>query len=199
VNVRVIAATNRQLTREVERGRFRADLYHRLAVYPIRVPPLRERREDVPALARHFADLTARRLGLTRVRLDDDALGRLAAASWPGNVRELENVVSRAVLRAAAAADEDGVTELDAAHLDIAASAPVPADNVSQASLRVTAAPLPLRDRVLEFERRAIRMAVERHGGNWAAAARELGMHRSNLHHLARRLGVGEVRPSPSR
>lgn len=199
VNVRVIAATNRQLTREVERGRFRADLYHRLAVYPIRVPPLRERREDVAALARHFADLTARRLGLTRVRLDDDALMRLAEATWPGNVRELENVVSRAVLRAAAAADNDGVTELEAAHLDIAPSAPSHPDPVSHAPLRVTPTPLPLRERVRDFERRAIRMAVERHGGNWAAAARELGMHRSNLHHLARRLDLGDLTPSRSR
>ena len=100
--MRIIAATNRDLLAEVERGRFRADLYHRLAVYPIRVPALRERREDIPLLATHFADSTRRRLGLGPLRLGEEVRERLAAADWPGNVRELENVVSRAVLRAAA-------------------------------------------------------------------------------------------------
>jgi anaerobic nitric oxide reductase transcription regulator len=98
VDVRIIAATNRDLISEVERGRFRADLYHRLAVYPIRVPALRERREDIPLLATHFADSTRRRLGLGPLRLGEDVRERLAAADWPGNVRELENVVNRAVL-----------------------------------------------------------------------------------------------------
>ena len=101
VNVRVIAATNRNLEREVQQGRFRADLYHRLAVFPLRVPPLRERREDISLLASHFADTAARRIGASRVRLDEEAMTMLVESDWPGNVRELENVVARAVLRAA--------------------------------------------------------------------------------------------------
>src|SRR5512143_518093 len=101
VDVRIVAATNRNLEREVEGGRFRADLYHRLAVFPLRVPPLRERRDDIPLLVAHFADEARRRLGLGPLRLPDEARERLVAADWPGNVRELENVVSRAVLRAA--------------------------------------------------------------------------------------------------
>src|SRR5512137_2835938 len=101
VNVRILAATNRNLEAEVAAGRFRADLYHRLAVYPIRVPPLRERRQDIPLLAAHFLDLGRQRLGLGPVRLTDDARERLVGADWPGNVRELENVISRGVLRAA--------------------------------------------------------------------------------------------------
>jgi anaerobic nitric oxide reductase transcription regulator len=186
VDVRVIAATNRDLEAEVERGRFRADLYHRLAVFPVRVPPLRERREDVPLLAAHFADAARRRLGTGPVRLADPVRLRLAAADWPGNVRELENVVSRAVLRAAVGRGPTDPVRVEPEHLDVAASpaaAPVvPAPPAPPA--------LPLGERMREFQRQAIREALARSGGNWAAAARALGLHRSNLHHLARRLGL---------
>ncbi|MDF2697500.1 MAG: Sigma-54 dependent transcriptional regulator, partial [Labilithrix sp.] len=101
VDVRVVAATNRDLEREVETGRFRADLFHRLHVYPLHVPPLRERAEDIALLAGHFCDQARVRLGLGPVRLRADALRVLGRAPWPGNVRELENVVFRAVLQAA--------------------------------------------------------------------------------------------------
>jgi anaerobic nitric oxide reductase transcription regulator len=198
VNVRVIAATNRLLSREVEKGRFRADLYHRLAVFPIRVPPLRERREDIPVLAAHFADLTRRRLGIARVTLADEARLRLVEAAWPGNVRELENVVSRAVLRAASVAGDGAeVVEVAASHLDVQSATPVLAAETGHGPVHLPAAPAPLRDRLMEFQRRAILMAVERHGGNWAAAARELGLNRANLHHLAGRLGIGGKRRKP--
>ena len=187
VNVRVIAATNRDLVAEVERGRFRADLYHRLAVYPIRVPALRERREDIPLLATHFADAARRRLGLGPLRLGDEVRAQLAAADWPGNVRELENVVSRAVLRAAAGKPRGAAIVVGLAHVDVAAG-PARAEPVAE----VTPAPSggELREQVDAFQRRLIHEAVERNGGNKAAAARELGMHRANLHHLARRLGL---------
>jgi anaerobic nitric oxide reductase transcription regulator len=196
VDVRVIAATNRKLEREVEQGRFRADLYHRLAVFPLRVPPLRERREDIPLLASHFADATARRIGVAGVRLDASAKARLVESDWPGNVRELENVVARAVLRAAAArgaaAGAPDIVIITASHLDVAspapaaAAAPATVESIPQDGAR------PFREQVAEFERRLIAAAIERHGGNWAAAARSLGMHRSNLHHLATRLGLRE-------
>jgi anaerobic nitric oxide reductase transcription regulator len=196
VDVRVIAATNRKLEREVEQGRFRADLYHRLAVFPLRVPPLRERREDIPLLASHFADATARRIGVAGVRLDASAKARLVESDWPGNVRELENVVARAVLRAAAArgaaAGAPDIVIITASHLDVAspapaaAAAPATVESIPQDDAR------PFREQVAEFERRLIATAIERHGGNWAAAARSLGMHRSNLHHLATRLGLRE-------
>ncbi len=187
VDVRVIAATNRDLPREVERGRFRADLYHRLAVFPVQVPSLRERREDVPVLAAHFVDVARRRLGLGRLRLSEEARARLQAADWPGNVRELENVVNRAVLRAAHGRDRDQPLTIGAEHLDLGAPGAVPpAPLVPLLEERA----LPLREQLEEYQRRAILAAVERHGGRWAAAARELGLHRSNLHHLARRLGL---------
>jgi len=97
-DVRVIAATNRDLQREVERGHFRADLYYRLGVFPIEVPPLRERREDLPALAQHFITRSARRLNLRAPRLTPAALDTLATYDWPGNVRELQHVLERAVI-----------------------------------------------------------------------------------------------------
>jgi anaerobic nitric oxide reductase transcription regulator len=191
VDVRVLAATNRDLEREVGRGRFRADLYHRLAVFPLRVPPLRERREDVPLLAAHFADAARRRLGLGPIRLSEAVRARLTAADWPGNVRELENVVSRAVLRAAAGREPAAAVTVEPAHLDVG----VPAARVAEAPPEPeVAAARPLAERVREFQRRLIGDAVERNGGSWAAAARELGMHRSNLHHLARRLGLRQGR-----
>ncbi len=97
VDVRLVAATNRRLEEEVEAGRFREDLYYRLAVIPIRVPPLRERIEDVPALAQHFLRRQARKAGRLELELDDSAMELLLAHDWPGNVRELENLVERTV------------------------------------------------------------------------------------------------------
>jgi transcriptional regulator with GAF, ATPase, and Fis domain len=98
VDVRVIAATNRNLVDEVARGRFRADLYYRLSVFPIEVPPLRDRREDVPALAQHFVTRSARRLGVPEPRLTQAQARELQLYDWPGNVRELQHVVERAVI-----------------------------------------------------------------------------------------------------
>ena len=200
VDVRVIAATNRDLRAAVAAGRFRADLYHRLAVFPVTVPPLRERREDIPLLAAHFADAARRRLGAPPVRLDEAAHQALAAADWPGNVRELENVVSRGVLRAAREGGDPVL--VGRRHLDLepgAAAGNVTAgpgaprgDEAGGAPVvpAAPAAPLPLRDQVAAFKRARIRDAVDRHGGNWAAAARELGLQRGNLHSLGRRLGL---------
>ncbi|HEX5635168.1 MAG TPA: sigma 54-interacting transcriptional regulator, partial [Gemmatimonadales bacterium] len=186
VNVRVIAATNRDLQREIAEGRFRADLYHRLAVYPIHVPALRERREDVPLLAAWFLDLARRRIGSGPLRLSEEARERLAAFDWPGNVRELENVISRGALRAAAVRPGREAVVVGVEHLDLPGTVPIAPPVPSPPG-----APEPtLAERVEAFRRSEIRRAVERHGGNWAAAARELGMHRSNLHHVARRLGL---------
>ena len=187
VDVRILAATNRHLGREVEQGRFRADLYHRLNVYSLRVPPLRERIEDVELLAGAFADDAQRHLGLGPVRLDRGATSRLGAYAWPGNVRELENVISRAVLRAAHGVPPDHPVLVKAVHLgaDFHAEAPLPAPTSGDSERDI-----PLRDAVDDFQRELIDQAVRRQQGNWAAAARDLGMHRSNLHRLAGRLGL---------
>jgi anaerobic nitric oxide reductase transcription regulator len=189
VNVRVIAATNRDLGKEVERGKFRADLYHRLAVFPVHVPPLRERREDIALLARHFLDVSRRRLGLGQVTLTPEAHELLSAADWPGNIRELENVVSRAVLRASFGRPTNHPAIVEAADLDVSPS-PIAAPLIAPPSQQAPARSL--RDQLDDFQRRVIGESLERNHGRWAAVARELGMHRSNLHHLARRLGIRE-------
>jgi anaerobic nitric oxide reductase transcription regulator len=187
VNVRVIAATNRNLAQEVDRGRFRADLYHRLAVFPLHVPPLRERREDIPVLSSHFVDLARRRLGTGSVRLTSDAHELLFHAEWPGNIRELENVISRAVLRASFGRSSNQPVTVEAAHLDLSSSQPrTPGESTTPNQ----AAVVPLREQMDQFQRRVIRESLERQRGRWAAVARELGMHRSNLHALALRLGL---------
>jgi anaerobic nitric oxide reductase transcription regulator len=186
VNVRVIAATNRHLEHEVSRGRFRADLFHRLAVFPLHVPPLRERREDIPLLASHFLDVARRRLGTGRVRLSPDAQDLLFASEWPGNVRELENIVSRAVLRASFGRTPSELITVGVGHLDMPSSRSSP--HTAPAPARDPA--LSLREQTEEFQRRVIRESLERHNGVWAAVARELGVHRSNLHTLSRRLGL---------
>lgn len=192
VDVRLIAATNRDIKQEVAEGRFRADLFHRLNVYPLRIPPLRERSADIPLLAGHFCDRTRRRLGLGPVRLEAQALQALSGYSWPGNVRELENVLSRATLKAAAGVPRGEPVVIGRSHLGPDFSAPTrPAAAASRAG-KDTAAPAAgnLKEATRKFQRSLIERALAANGGNWSAAARSLGMHRSNLHHLAVRLGL---------
>jgi anaerobic nitric oxide reductase transcription regulator len=197
VDVRILAASNRDLEAEVERGRFRADLLHRLDVGRIRVPPLRERRDDVAQLAGNFADEARRKLGCGPVRFDPDALDLLAQYDWPGNVRELENVVWRGTLRAAARAAAGARVLVVATDLDLAAPTTRPPTSTPQPALPARhqdpdpdSPALTLRQSVEAHQRARIQEAATRHGGNWAAAARELGLARANLHRLARRLGL---------
>ncbi|MBI5501695.1 MAG: sigma-54-dependent Fis family transcriptional regulator [Deltaproteobacteria bacterium] len=171
VDVRILAATNRELVKEVEAGRFRRDLFFRLDVVTIRVPPLRERPEDVVPLAEHFARRFGDRFGIERPRLSVRVLERLRAASWPGNVRELEHAVERLVALA------DG-PEIDADPFASGAE-----------GLGDDAAP-GLRERVGRFERGLIREELERCGGNQSEAARRLGIGRVTLLEKMRRHGL---------
>src|SRR5690606_18198624 len=124
VNVRVLAATNRDLAEEVRAGRFRADLYHRLSVYPLRVPPLRERGRDVLLLAGHFLEQSRARLHLRGLRLGAEAQAALLRHDWPGNVRELEHLLGRAALKALARqAERPRILTLEACDLDLQAAA----------------------------------------------------------------------------
>ena len=192
VDVRVLAATNRNLEREVEAGRFRSDLFHRLNVYPLHVPPLRERPEDVPLLAGFFCDLARRRLGVGPVRLTPEALTALRRYSWPGNVRELENVLSRVTLKSSVHVPREQPVILEEADIlpglaEAPGEPPVAARDVVGHSVPGERS---LREAAEDFQRAAITRAVAESGGNWSAAARSLGLHRSNLHHLAVRLGL---------
>ena len=191
VDVRILALTNRDLVGAVAAGHFRADLYHRLNVFPLRVPALRERLEDIPLLAEHFAEHTRRRLRAGPVRFSPEVFPMLQAYHWPGNVRELENVISRAVLRASAGVAPGGPVLLapELLSLELGPAMPEPRPEASAQAMEHEPG-LPFRQAVEEYQRRLIRQALHAHGGKWAATARALGLQRSNLHHLARRLGL---------
>jgi len=184
VDVRVLAATNRDLRDEVLAGRFRADLFHRLSVFPLSVPPLRERGEDVVLLAGYFCEQCRLRLGLARVVLSAGARAQLLEYGWPGNVRELEHAVHRAVVLARATARDDDVV-LDVNHFALR-DAPVAV--TPPKATPVTAQNL--RDATEAFQREMISTALREHGGNWAACARALETDVANLHRLAKRLGL---------
>lgn len=196
VNVRIVAATNRSLRDQVASGAFRADLYHRLSVYPVPIPPLRERGNDVLLLAGSFLELNRARLGFRSLRLADDAQTALLRYHWPGNVRELEHVISRAALKALSrGVAPNAIVTLPAQWLDLEAlSAPGTAPAAATAPLLPTTdathAAATLRSAMDDCQRQSIQAALARHQGNWAQAARQLDVDASNLHKLARRLGM---------
>ncbi|NVB81150.1 MAG: nitric oxide reductase transcriptional regulator NorR [Kofleriaceae bacterium] len=187
VDVRIITATNRELDREVARGQFRADLFHRLDVFPVRVPPLRERRSDITSLADYFLDRHRLRLGAPSASLTESAMKLLEASDWPGNVRELDHTVARAALRARMRTPSGMPIRVDACDID---AAPASKEPSRPAPLESSGSPLSLRE-ALELRKREL-VAAAFHGsrGNVAEAARRLGMDRSNLHHMVRRLGL---------
>ncbi len=187
VDIRLITATNRDLEKEVKAGRFREDLYHRLAVYPLPVPALRERKSDIPLLIGHFCERIRRRHGLKEIRFDPQLRDRMQAATWPGNVRELENTVSRLVLRSTTSLTPGSRVHVrDSSSLSLEKSE----STAQSAAIRPQISDQGFRAAVREFERNLILNAVESHQGNWSAAARTLKLDRSNLHNLSKRLGL---------
>lgn len=190
-DIRLIAATNRDLAEEVRAGRFRADLYHRLSMFPLRVPPLRERQRDVLALAGTFIEQNRRRMGLRGLRLSAAAEQALLAHSWPGNVRELEHLIARAVLRAMGRCSRAEIVTLSSTDLDIATPGALPAHAAGLPPAHpAPAAPMPLRTAVDLFQKQLIQASLQQQGGNLAATARALGMDRANLARLTNRLGM---------
>ena len=190
VDVRVLAATNRNLEGAVQAGRFRSDLYHRLNVYPVQVPLLRERLDDVPVLVGHFCEAVQPRLGVGPIRFQPEALAALSRYSWPGNVRELENLVSRLALTAAGETSPGDPVIIRADMLGREFGGDE--QRQSESWQPPAADTRTLAERLDDFQRSVIRRTLERNGGNWAATARALGLHRSNLHHRASRLGLLE-------
>jgi two-component system response regulator AtoC len=182
IDVRVIAATHRDLRAELAAGRFREDLYYRLHVFPIRLPPLRERLEDVPLLAQHFLQKHAKAFRRAVTGLEPDALRVLTSHGWPGNVRELENAIERAVAVAAG----DRVRAEDLPPEVAAAPAATPPGELLAA--------LPYRDAVDRARDRLSReylgALMKEFGGNVTRAAERAGMERESLHRLLKRYGV---------
>jgi two-component system nitrogen regulation response regulator NtrX len=190
VDVRVIASTNRELAAEIAAGRFREDLFYRLNVVPIRVPPLRERREDIPLLARHFMARGAEAARITPRDFGEDALAALQAYPWPGNVRQLRNIVDWLLIMTPSDASE--TVHADMLPNEITAIAPtvVKWDKGSEIMT------LPLRDAREVFEREYLLAQVTRFGGNISRTAAFVGMERSALHRKLKSLGVfGNDRP----
>ncbi|MBA4501179.1 nitric oxide reductase transcriptional regulator NorR [Marinobacterium marinum] len=194
-DVRVIAATNRNLKHEILAGRFRADLYHRLSVYPVTVPPLRERGRDVLLLAGHFLELNRRKLGLGSLRLSRNACAALMAYNWPGNVRELEHLMSRAVLRLSASRKSSvRVLTLDAELLALPSKRGVPGTSEMDSEV-VLSVPqyvdnASLREATDRFQVELISRVLHRNACNRTAAARELGVDPGNFNRLLKRLNV---------
>ena len=188
VDVRIVSATNKDLQQATADGTFREDLYFRLNVIPLALPPLRERPEDVPALVRHFSVLHRTRTGRSLPRWTDEALRLLAGYRWPGNVRELANIVERlAILHAG--------TEVTAAHVSEVLPAvgtpraPGPGGPDPAASVVLEGA-RSLSESLDEYERLLITRALSLAGGNVAEAARRLQTDRPNLYRRMRRLGI---------
>jgi anaerobic nitric oxide reductase transcription regulator len=210
VDVRLVAATNRDLAQQVASGAFRADLYHRLSVYPVLIPPLRQRSSDLAMLAGHFLEQNRSRLGLRSIRLSEAAQWQLQHYHWPGNIRELEHVLSRAAIKALSEGhNRSDILTIEPRWLDISPSSPFESTTASSAnaaqtvhninaiSLAVGAAPippLPLKQALLQFQRQQIEAAYQQSGGSWSEAARLLDIDSSNLHKLAQKLGVKTVR-----
>ncbi|ELJ8791986.1 nitric oxide reductase transcriptional regulator NorR [Vibrio cholerae] len=190
VNTRIVAATNRILHEEVTAGRFRADLYHRLSVFPIRVPPLREREEDVILLAGFFAEQLRGKLGLNSIRLSSDLIQVLKQYSWPGNVRELEHMIKRAGVLSKARTHSADI-ELLVSDFDINTSPSTSSVVMHTTDISSISEPgVGLKEATDRYQKKTILHALNRNQGNWAATARQLELDSGNLHRLAKRLGI---------
>lgn len=185
VDVRIASSTSKDLATEVESGRFREDLLHRLSVVPIRVPSLAERRDDIPELVEYFQTQIAQSTGLAKRIVGDDAMAVLQSHAWPGNVRQLRNNVERLMILAGGSADQ----VVTAAMLPPEIGALVPSRPNGEGGERLMS--LPLRDAREIFEREYLVAQINRFGGNISKTAEFVGMERSALHRKLKSLGVG--------
>ena len=195
VDVRVVASTNRDLAADVKAGTFREDLYYRLAVVELVVPPLRERKDDIPALAEEFARRYGDKFGLGHITLEPALIDALVATEWPGNVRQLENMIAR--LAALSSGDVIGLADLRAT-IDPGAEPPPPAATAVESE---SAEPPPdarngpsLKEQVEAFERGLVARALDATSGNQSEAARRLGVSRVTLIDKMKKYGLGRIK-----
>jgi len=184
VDTRIITSTARNLEEEIAEGRFREDLFHRLSVVPIRVPPLTERREDVAELVEHFMEQISQATGLPKRRIGDDAMAVLQTHDWPGNVRQLRNNVERLMILANG--DVDAVISADMLPPDVGSMVPAMPKGAGGEHLMG----MPLRDARETFEREYLRAQISRFSGNISRTAEFVGMERSALHRKLKALGM---------
>ncbi len=186
VDVRVLAASNQDLEAAIEKGRFRQDLYYRLNVIPIHLPPLRERKDDIPALAEHFLELACQENNRRLQRLTPEAVERLASHDFPGNVRELKNSIERLVIMVPA--DEMGPKEVDRVLSLVSQYRPTSAPRASSDAFY--SRDRPLREMLADSERAMIQRALSDCDGHVTNAARQLGLERSHLYKKMKALGI---------
>jgi two-component system nitrogen regulation response regulator NtrX len=185
VDVRIVSSTARNIEAEIAEGKFREDLYHRLSVVPIRVPPLAERREDIPDLVEYFMDQISQATGLPKRRIGDDAMAVLQSHDWPGNVRQLRNNIERLMILAGG--DPDVVVDAGMLPPDVGSMVPnMPNGNGGEHLMG-----LPLREAREVFEREYLVAQISRFGGNISRTAEFVGMERSALHRKLKALGIG--------
>jgi two-component system nitrogen regulation response regulator NtrX len=185
VDVRVIAATNKDLQSEIQGGRFREDLYYRLNVVPLRMPSLRERRDDIPALSRHFLKRASDAMGLATRLLSEEAMAVLQSYNWPGNVRQLRNVMEWLIIMAQPGASGEIMSD---------ALPPELIDSnitVLRPELSVDIMSMPLREARETFEKQYLAAQINRFGGNISKTSNFVGMERSALHRKLKMLGIG--------
>jgi DNA-binding NtrC family response regulator len=188
VDVRVVVATHRNLEQLVESGGFRRDLYHRVVVFPVELPPLRQRREDLPALVEHFARQVSAQNGWKPAAFTAAALEALQEYAWPGNIRELRNVVERLLLLAGGEVGAE----------DVRLALPVTHQGAAKVSGAGPQANGPLAQRVLAFERAQVLAELERHGRQITQTAKALGLERSHLYKKCQQLGI-DLKDLPDR
>src|SRR6267143_3401 len=184
VDTRIITSTARNLEEEIAAGRFREDLFHRLSVVPIRVPPLTERREDVAPLVEHFMEQISQATGLPKRQIGDDAMAVLQTHDWPGNVRQLRNNVERLMILAGG--DPDAVITADMLPPEVGSMVPSMPNGSGGEHLMG----MPLRDAREAFEREYLRAQISRFSGNISRSAEFVGMERSALHRKLKALGM---------
>lgn len=186
VDVRVLSATSRDLQQEITQGRFREDLYYRLNVVPVRLPPLRERREDIPELANQFLARYAAERRIPVPTFSDDAMAALQAHDWPGNVRQLRNIIERTIILAPC-------ERVDKIEVDMLPSEVLDSQGSSGLSGQaITIMGSPLREARESFEREYLKIQIRRFSGNISRTASFIGMERSALHRKLKALGIGE-------